>query len=152
MQWNRRRYIRIANGLELQTIRKALALVEFRRVVGAFPEKVVWTPEELRKRDEEIAFYAKQGVIISKEEESPYYNPIREAFRKAWLMQPDLPISRYNDSSPASQAYDEVKRGCFLDQDTLNAKFFKERQERQKMVRKEMEAMRQMRTNSVVRP
>lgn len=151
-QWNFPRYYRIANGLELDTIRKALPLVEFRRVVGAFPEKVFRTPEELRKRDEEIAFYAKQGVRISKEEDSPYYSPMRDAFQQAWQRQPNLPISRYNDYGNAFQAYDEVKRGCFLDQDTINAKLYKDRQDRQEIIRSEMEARTHTATNTVTRP
>lgn len=155
-QWDCQRYFRISNGLELQTIRKAMPLVEFRRVVGAFPEKVVRTSEEIRETEEAIAFYAKQGVKVTKDEDSPYYSPMKEAFKQAWRKQPNLPIDRYNDSSPAFQAYDEVRRRCFLDQDTINARLFKDRQDRQEVISRKMDESRAARaraaTNAVSRP
>ncbi len=147
--WNYPRYYQIAIGLELQTIRKALPLVEFRKVVGAFPEvpeEPVLTEEQKESIKREAERNRQLGVKTSRRDQSPYYNPIQEAFRQAWQRQPNLPIERYNEYGNAFQAYDEVKRGCFLDQDTINAKLFKDRQDRQEVIRRQMEEARATRS------
>jgi hypothetical protein len=125
--WNLNWHGRLIAGLELQSIQKAKALAEFRSAIGAFPEKPVFTAEQLRERERGAAEAAKAGLKVSNMEDS-YSSPIAAAFALAWkgyLKKQGgdtgtLPPSRYNLDSAAYQAYDEVKRGVFFDQDTAN--------------------------------
>lgn len=81
--WDRNWHLRIINGLELQSVRKAKALAEFRRNVGTFPEKPIFTPEEIATRDQEIADAAKRGMRIVPFEDA-YSSPMAAAFAQAW--------------------------------------------------------------------
>jgi hypothetical protein len=114
--WNSKRYARIVNGLELQNVNKALALLKFRSVVGRFPEKLELTAEQLRQRDKEIATYAKMGIRVSKVEEG--MDPGEAAFGLAWEHRKTPNPQENNLDASAWQAYSEVKNGQFLDQDT----------------------------------
>lgn len=157
-QWNFQAYRRIYLGMELQAVDKALALVGFRNVVGTFPE----TPEEFHPTEEQKKSIMREaelnrnlGAKTSRRDQSPYYNPMQEAFKQAWRKQPNLPTARYNEYGNAFQAYDEVKRGCFLDYDTMNAEEFKKLQERREEIRRQMEERSRARTavtNAPVRP
>ena len=60
--WDARRYERIVNGLELQNVNKALALLKFRSVIGQFPEKISYTKDQVRAREEMRALHEKLGV------------------------------------------------------------------------------------------
>jgi hypothetical protein len=114
--WNSKRYERIVNGLELQNVNKALALLKFRAVIGHFPEKLDLTDEQLRQRDEEIAAYAKLNIRVSKVEEGIALG--KAAFGLAWERRKDPNPQENNLDASAWQAYSEVKSSQFLDQDT----------------------------------
>ena len=115
--WDARRYERIVNGLELQNVNKALALLKFRSVVGRFPEKPELTEAQLQQRDKDIAEYAKRGIKVVKFEDG--YSSLGEAaFAQAWGQRPARTPQMHTLYSSAWQAYSEVKSGQFLDQDT----------------------------------
>jgi hypothetical protein len=114
--WDARRYERIVNGLELQNVNKALALLKFRTVIGCFPEKIEFTEEQLRKRDEERAAYARMGIKVSSMYDD--MQPGAAAFEQAWDQRKDRNPKDHNLDARAWQAYSEVKSGQFLDQDT----------------------------------
>jgi hypothetical protein len=121
-------------GLELQSIRKAKALAGFRKAIGAFPEKPVFTAQQLRDRERGAAEAARAGLKVSNIEDS-YSSPRAAAFALAWKSYLEkqgedlgkLPPSRYNLDSSAFQAYDEVQRGEFFDRDTANMQQHEER-------------------------
>jgi hypothetical protein len=104
-------------------------LAEYRNAIGKFPEKPAFTPEELSKRDQEIADAAKRGVKIVPFENA-YSSPRAAAFAQAWdnfLVKTygsrgKAPAEIQNRDAPALQAYDEIERGEFFDQDTANTK------------------------------
>ena len=115
--WDARRYERIVNGLELQNVSKALALLKFRSVVGHFPEKPELTEAQLQQREKDIAEYAKKGIKIVKFEDA-YSSPSEAAFAQAWDQRPDKNPQNHTLYASAWQAYNEVKSGQFLDEDT----------------------------------
>lgn len=114
--WNSKRYERIVNGLELQNVNKALALLKFRSVVGRFPEKPQFTTEQLQRQEEEITAYAKMGIKASRMYEGMPSG--KAAFGQAWDDRKDKNPQDHNLDAPAWQAYNEVKTSHFLDQDT----------------------------------
>ncbi len=114
--WDAKRYERIVNGLELQNVNKALALLKFRMVIGSFPEKIEFSQEQIQARDTERAAYAKMGINVG----SMYDNmaPGAAAFLYSWDQRKDKNPRDHNLDARAWQAYSEVKSGQFLDQDT----------------------------------
>ena len=114
--WDAKRYDRIVNGLELQNVDKALALLKFRMVIGSFPEKIEFSHEQIQARDAERAAYAEMGIKVG----SMYDNmaPGAAAFLYSWDQRKDKAPEDYNLDARAWQAYSEVKSGQFLDQDT----------------------------------
>jgi hypothetical protein len=131
--WDMKRHLAIINGLELQSIQKAKAMAEFRHAIGKFPEKPVFTAEQLRERERGAAEAAKAGLKVTNMEDT-YSSPMAAAFALAWKGHLEkqgedlgkLPPSRYNLNSAAYQAYDEVQRGVFFDQDTVNERQYEE--------------------------
>lgn len=127
--WNRNCHLLIINGLELQSVRNAKALVEFRRAIGEFSEKPVFTAEQLRDRERGAAESAKAGLKIVNMEDT-YASPGAAAFALAWGnylektygSRGNAPANLHNLNAAAFQAYDEIKRGVFFDQDTANTK------------------------------
>lgn len=115
--WGSKRYERIVNGLELQNVNKALALLKYRSVVGRFPEKPEITEAQLQQREKDIAEYAKKGIKIVKFEDA-YSSPSEAAFAQAWDQRPDKNPQNHTLYASAWQAYNEVKSGQFWDQDT----------------------------------
>jgi hypothetical protein len=123
--WDQKLHSAFVVGLGLQTIGKARALVEFRKRIGAFPEKVVFTAEELRDRERGRTEAAKAGLKITNMEDT-YASPMAAAFAQAWRRYLEsetsnignLPQQRQNLDSAAFQAYSEVRQGKFLDQDS----------------------------------
>jgi len=113
--WDAKRYERIVNGLELQNVNKALALLKFRIVIGSFPERIELSEDQLRRRDEERAAYAKMGIKVS----SMYDGraPGAAAFLHSWDQRKDKNPQNHNLDARAWQAYSEVKSRQFLDQD-----------------------------------
>ncbi len=118
--WNSKRYERIVNGLELQNVNKALALLKYRSVVGRFPEKPELTEAQLQQREKDIAEYAERGIRIVKFEDA-YSSPGEAAFAQAWKQRLDRNPQSHTLYASAWQAYSEVKGGQFLDQDTRKA-------------------------------
>lgn len=114
--WDAKRYERIVNGLELQNVNKALALLKFRMVIGSFPEMMEFSQEQIQARDAERAVYAKMGIKVG----SMYDNmaPGAAAFLYSWDQRKDKDPRDHNLDARAWQAYSEVKTGQFLDQDT----------------------------------
>lgn len=113
--WNSKRYERIVNGLELQNVNKALALLKFRSVVGRFPEKPTFTEEQEQQHEKAVAVAVKYGLKVSRMDEGQ--SPGKVAFAQAWEQCPDN-AQNHTLYASAWQAYSEVKRGQFLDQDT----------------------------------
>jgi len=132
--WDYNWHTGIVIGLELQSIQKAKALAEFRKAIGAFPEKPTFTAQQLRDRERGAAEAAKAGLKVSNMEDA-YSLPMAAAFALAWKSYLEkqgedlgnLPQSRYTLHSNAFQAYDEVQRGAFFDRDTANLKGHEER-------------------------
>ncbi len=132
--WDYNWHTGIVVGLELQSIQKAEALAEFRKAIGSFPDKPVFTAQQLRDRERGAAEAAKAGLKVSNMEDS-YSSPRAAAFAIAWKNYLEkqvedlgkLPPSRYNLDSSAFQAYDEVQRGMFFDRDTANKRDHEER-------------------------
>ena len=116
--WDCRRHRIIAMGLGLQTVDKALGLLDFRKVIGFFPKEFVRSEEEWRKLREEIKEAAKWGARITPEEESSSYDPLNEAFRRAWLNRPNRKIGDQDHYGTAFHAYKDVISGRFFDRDT----------------------------------
>lgn len=132
--WNLNWHGALVVGLELQSIQKAKALAEFRKAIGAFPEKPAFTAQQLRDRERGAAEAARAGLKVSNMEDS-YSSPMAAAFALAWKSYLEkqgedlgkLPPSRYNLDSSAFEAYDEVRRGVFFDRDTANMREHEER-------------------------
>ena len=114
--WDAKRYERIVNGLELQNVNKALALLKFRSVVGRFPERPEFTEEQLRKHEQAVAEAAKYGIRVSRMDEGQPAG--KAAFEQAWDQRPNKDAQSHTLYASAWQAYNEVKTGQFLDQDT----------------------------------
>lgn len=129
--WDYNWHGRLVVGLELQGIQKAKALAEFRHAIGKFPEKPIFTAEQLQERERGAAAAVKAGLKVSNMEDS-YASPMAAAFALAWKGYLEkqgedlgkLSPLRYNLDASAYQAYDEVKRGVFFDQDTANARLY----------------------------
>lgn len=115
--WDSRRYERIVNGLELQSARKALALLRFRSTVGTFPEMLEISQEESQQRERLIADHATIGVKIVKCEDA-YRSPGEAAFAQAWERRPERNAQDHALYASAWLAYSQVKNGQFVDQDT----------------------------------
>ena len=114
--WDSKRYERIVNGLELQNVNKALALLEFRSVVGRFPEKPEFTEEQLQHHEQATAEAAKYGIKVTRIDEG---QPLgKAAFEQAWDQRPGGLSENHTLYATAWQAYDEVRTGQFLDMDT----------------------------------
>lgn len=114
--WDSKRYERIVNGLELQNINKALALLKFRSVVGRFPEKAEFSDEQLQQHEKAVAEAAKYGLTVSRMDEGQPSG--KAAFAQAWGQRPDKNPRDHTLYASAWQAYSEIKSGQFVDQDT----------------------------------
>ena len=114
--WDSKRYERIVNGLELQNVNKALALLRFRSVVGRFPENPEFSEEQLRRHEQAVAEAAKHGIRVSRMDEGQPSG--KAAFEQAWDQRPNKDAQSHTLYASAWQAYIEVKTGQFLDQDT----------------------------------
>ncbi len=114
--WDAKRYERIVNGLELQNVNKALALLKFRSVIGRFPEKISYTEDQLRAREEMRALHEKLGVEANISNNDHVSG--KAAFLYAWDQRKNKDPKDHNLDARAWQAYNEVKTGQFLDQDT----------------------------------
>lgn len=114
--WDSKRYERIVNGLELQNINKALALLKFRSVVGRFPEKAEFSDDQLQQHEKAVAEAAKYGLTVSRMDEGQPSG--KAAFAQAWGQRPDRNPADHTLYASAWQAYSEVKSGQFVDQDT----------------------------------
>ncbi len=114
--WDSKRFERIVNGLELQNVNKALALLRFRTVIGQFPEKISYTEDQLRAREEMRALHEKLGVEANISNNDHVSG--KAAFLYSWDQRKDKVPEDYNLDARAWQAYSEVKSGQFLDQDT----------------------------------
>ena len=113
--WNSKRYERIVNGLELQNVSKALALLKYRAIVGRFPEKPEFTEDQLRKHEQAVAEAAKYGLKVSRMDEGRPSGKV--AFEQAWDQRPAGVSESHALYATAWLAYDEIKTGQFLDQD-----------------------------------
>lgn len=117
--WDYRQHRLIAMGcLPLQSVDKALGLLGFRKVIGGFPKEFVRSEEEWQKLREEIIEAAKWGARITPEEESPSYDPLKEAFRRVWLERPNRKTGEQDYYETAFRAYRDVTNGQFFDRDT----------------------------------
>lgn len=123
--WDKNWHSAFIVGLGLQSIGKARALVEFRKRIGAFPEKVIFTAEELRDRERGRAEAAKAGLKVTNMEDA-YSSRMAAAFAQAWRRYLESETKNIGNLSPqrqtlhaaAFQAYSEVLQGKFLDQDS----------------------------------
>ncbi len=134
--WDQSWHLRIINGLELQTIEKAKALAEFRRLVGKFPDKSFFSKEQLQKIDQwSRESYEKSKITRVVTTAGIFDSLERAAFAQAWDSylvktygyQAKAPSELHNLDAPAFQAYDEVQRGVFFDQDSARARRYEER-------------------------
>jgi hypothetical protein len=124
--WNMKKHLAIISGLDLETVRKAKALVEFRKAVGEFPAVPKFTPEEINERELSSVRSAKAGLKITRMEET-YESPGAAAFALAWnrylkTLTKDissLPNWYANLDVVAFRAYSEVRNNRFVDLDTI---------------------------------
>lgn len=124
-RWEDKDHRAFVAGLDRMSTHKAQALIEFRRVVGEFPERPIFTPEELRNREEGRVKAEKAGLKVVTME-STYSNlraagfawAWRKALRSSGVEIARLPTVRQNLDSLAYLAFDEVARGQFYDRDT----------------------------------
>ena len=118
--WDSKWYERIVNGLELQNVNKALALLAFRSAVGRYPEKPEFTKEQLRQHEQAATDAAKYGINVSRMDEG---QPLgKAAFEQAWDQRPGETSDNHTLYATAWQAYSEIKAGHFLDQDARAAR------------------------------
>ncbi|MCL2103669.1 MAG: hypothetical protein FWH21_01225 [Kiritimatiellaeota bacterium] len=130
--WDVRQYPLIAYRMDLmRSVQKALGLLEFRTVLGFFPEDFVRSEREKMQLEHDIKEAAKWGAKITPIEDSPSFDPIKEAFSVAWLNRPERNIQDDNRSSTAALAYKEIKEGRFLDEDTASIQDIEQRKRRQ---------------------
>ena len=122
--WNARRHRRVAMGLFIQAHDKALSLLKFRSVVGFFPSPFVRNEEEIKQDDVLIAEYAKKGIKVSKLEDDPTYDSLKEAFRMEWEKNSNKNTKEY---VKASRTYKEVMSKTMFDGDTAQIQTEKQR-------------------------
>jgi hypothetical protein len=104
-------------GGGVRTFEKALGLLDFRREIGCFPEPWVMSKEEREQLEKEIVEAAKWGIKINPIDEAPSFDPLDEAFQRAWHEKiPD--VKRSNDYVDAFHAYKEISENRFFDEDT----------------------------------
>lgn len=116
--WDLRQHRLIAIGLELQSVKKALALLEYRSVVGFFPEKFIRSEEERLQLEKDIRESAKWGMKITPMERDSSFDPMKESFRRAWLARVNRDKKEDNHYVIAVQAYHEITDSRFYDSDT----------------------------------
>jgi len=107
--------------LESSTYDKALSLLKFRTAVGFFPPPFVRGEEETKRLNAEITEYANWGMEITKAEDSPSYDPLKEAFRREWGKL-DKKKTEGVSYATAFEAYKAVRNGMFFDSHTAEKK------------------------------
>lgn len=104
-------------GVGSRSTIKALGLLDFRREIGYFPKPWVRSEEERIILEKEIALYEKFGAKITPAENDHSFDPLREAFDRAWRKKvPDM--KRINEYIDGFNAYKEISEGRFFDEDT----------------------------------
>jgi hypothetical protein len=133
--WDKSWHLRIINGLELQSIQKAKGLAEFRRLIGKFPDKSFFSSEQLQKIEQWSREFSEKNKITRVVTSVGVFDSLEKAaFAHAWSTylektygyQAKAPSELHNLDARAFQAYDEVQRGVFFDQDTANARQYEE--------------------------
>ena len=130
--WDYRQHRFIAMGLELQSVDKAIELLRFRTIIGQFPKNFVRSEKDRLQLERDIIEAAKWGAKMTPMENSSSFDPLKEAFRRAWLNRPNRKPSEDNRYTLALQAYREVNGGIFFDRDTAEIANFNQQQEMMK--------------------
>ena len=115
--WNSNQHRRIIlRGGVSRTHKLALALLQFRAVVGFFPPPFVRSEEDTKRLEVEIKKYSELGMTITKPEENLSNDPLKEAFRREW----EKCVSKLDEKNNyvnAYQAYIELKNNNFFDEE-----------------------------------
>jgi hypothetical protein len=82
--WDYRMFQRFRHGFATQIQDEAKNVLIFRKTIGCFPEKYARSEEEQRQLEDDIKEYAKVGIKITPPEDEPSFDPLKEAFRRAW--------------------------------------------------------------------
>lgn len=123
-EWDFSNFVRLVDGLELKTVYDALALVQYRKIVGSFPETIRLSEAELQNREEMKAFYVRMGytnhIALGTHTEVTGREAFRRAWEEEWSRRADIRTLNRNLYVRAWQTYCEVRSGCFFDEDTRN--------------------------------
>jgi hypothetical protein len=111
--WDYRMLGRFQGGFGYNIYRNAKSILAFRKEVGYFPEKYVRSDAEQRQLEEDIIEYAKVGIKITPLENEPSFDPVREAFRRAWNKRPNRIKGDENEYENAFMAYNKVISGAY---------------------------------------
>ena len=112
-EWEDRSFGRFRYGFEWCLYREAEGLLKFRKEIGCFPRKFVMTTAERDSLEKEIHFYAKHGMKITPPEEDPSFDPLKEAFRRAWYENQGRMLKDCNGYVWALEAYRRVISGAY---------------------------------------
>ena len=113
VSWDYRMFERFRGGFGDNIYRDAEDIVDFRKTIGFFPEKFIRTDAEQRQLEEGIKAYAKLGIKVTPEEESPSFDPIHEAFKQTWYKRPNRTRGDENGYVNAFWAYKKVVSGAY---------------------------------------
>ncbi len=122
--WSRKWHAQFADGLAPYNVSRVLALTEYRRITGEFPSPVARGQAPGPAGPETPA----TGLLRLVDPES-VNSPADAAFMQSWLRNRDKagpsnqPVISSRLPLAARQAYDAVRRGEFLDQDSSKEKF-----------------------------
>jgi hypothetical protein len=119
--------------LYLSNLREVKALLEFRKAIGTFPQKIVHTDAQVAANQLEKAKWAKLGLTMvdgyAVGDHSPYHTEAQAAFALEWnkyVMETyhdaDSRNAVLNLDADAYRAYSEIQNGAFVDEDSAELK------------------------------
>jgi hypothetical protein len=111
--WDYRMFECFRGGFGYHIYREAEGILDFRKTIGHFPEKYARSDAEQKQLEKDIIEYAKVGIKITPAENEPSFDPIREAFRRAWNKRPNRMRGDENKYENAFMAYKKVTSGAY---------------------------------------
>ena len=124
--WDSNQYGKLVYGLNVPNISKVKALLTYRKTVGEFPEKLNYSEEFLKRREESIKRHKERGIVIVPFEDN-YETETEAAFDKAW--DPYCTNENQFIDNIAAKTYLAIQENRFYDEDTKQKKAYEKRQQ-----------------------